>query len=84
MDSRESEGEGEVESERDRKNERTRRCERYKGDFESSNCPGLDNISKEVFVFQEDIRHKGQTSTLVPDALLLHGLTLNMSSTIPS
>ena len=46
--------------------------------FDSSNSPGQDNISKEVSVFWEYIGHKGQTSTLVPDASLLRGLFLEI------
>ena len=67
-----------AECKRDREKEGDRRRERDRGDFDSSKSPGQDNISKEVYVFQEDIRHKGQPSTLVPSASLLLGLTFKM------
>ena len=59
---------GIVEIEADREKERNRRSERDKGDFDTSNRPGQDNISKDMPVFKEDVRHKGQPKTLVPDA----------------
>ena len=42
-----------------------RETERYmdKGDFVSSNSPGNDLMAKPVYVFQENILHKGKTST---------------------
>jgi len=55
-----------------------REREREKGDFDSSNTPGYDFSTKQGSVFQEDIRHKGKTSTRVPDFSLLLGLTLEM------
>ena len=64
-----------MEREINREKERDRKSERDKGDFDSSHSPGKDNISMEVSVFQKDIRHNGQTSTLVPDNSLLLGLT---------
>lgn len=75
-DSIENEG-VKVESKRDREKERERKSEIDKGEFDSSNHPVQENISKEVSVFLENIGQKGQTSTLLPDASLLLGLTQN-------
>ena len=57
---------------------REREMEKKKGDFDSSIIPTNDLRANLFSVFQENIRHKGKSSTLVPDYSLILGLTLEM------
>ena len=69
---------GKGESERAREKEMKRRRERGKGAVVSSNCQWQDNFSKDVSFFKVASTQMGQTSTLVPESSLLHGLTTKM------
>ena len=69
---------GKGESERAREKEMKRRRERGTGAVDSSNREWQDNGSKNMSWCKVDIPHMGQTSTLVPESSLLHGLTPTM------
>ena len=53
--------------------------ERDKGDVDSIKGPGHDLSTKYVCGFHEEIQHKWKSTTLVPYASILLGLTLKMS-----
>ena len=53
--------------------------ERGKGACDASNDPGHDLNAKHMYVFRGVIKHKGKTTTLVSDASIPFGATIEKS-----